>query len=348
MVLPIRLPIEPMLARTASEIPRPMTPGDLSYEPKWDGFRCILARDGTEVTLWSRSQKPLTPYFPELAAAALTHLPAQIVLDAEIIVRQGPSGSQHLDWDALSQRIHPSQRRIEQRASLTPAELVCFDLLALGDVDLTGLPYAIRRDALLQVVGDLPLNAGLHVTRTTADPDEAAVWFERFEGAGLDGLVIKRVDGVYTPGRRTMHKVKHVRTCETVVIGYARSKAGPGVGALHVGLYDHDGVLLPVGGIGALPDAARVQLEAALEPLMLTGPDAADAPAPSEITRTGPREFVPLRPELVVEVMFQHLEGHRFRGAAQFLRWRPDRDPASCLLDQVDRPATYDLAKVLS
>ncbi len=348
MALPIRLPIEPMLAQTASEIPRPSTPGELSYEPKWDGFRCILARDDAAVTLWSRSQKQLTPYFPELVTTALAHLPAQIVLDAEIVVRQGPPGAEHLDWDALSHRIHPSAKRIGQRATLTPAELVCFDLLALGDVDLTGLPYAVRRDALLQVLGGLPPDAGLHVTRTTTDPDEAAVWFERFEGAGLDGVVIKRTDGVYAPGRRTMRKVKHARTCEAVVIGFGRSKSGPGVGALHVGLYDHDGVLLPVGGIGALPDAARVELEAVLEPLALTGDEAAAAPAPSDITRTGPREFVPLRPDLVVEVRFQNLEGHQFRGAAQFLRWRPDRDPASCLLDQVDRPTTYDLANVLA
>ena len=347
MALPIRLPLEPMLAQSVPAIPRPTAAGELAYEPKWDGFRCVLARDGAAVTLWSRSRKQLTPYFPELADAALRHLPEQIVLDAEIVVRQGPPGEERLDWDALSQRIHPSAKRIGQRATLTPAELVCFDLLALGDVDLTGLPYSIRRDALVQLLADIPGDSGIHLTRVTDDPDEAAVWFERFEGAGLDGVMIKRTDGVYTPGRRTMLKVKHVRTCEAVVIGYGRSKAGHGVGSLHLGLYA-GGVLLPVGGIGALPDAARVQLEALLEPLVLTGLEADAAPAPSDVTRTGRREFVPLRPDLVVEVKFEHLEGDRFRGAAQFVRWRPDRDPASCLLAQVDRPITYDLAKVLA
>lgn len=346
MTLPLRLPIEPMLARAVPAVPEPDHPGQYTYEPKWDGFRCLAARDGDDVTLWSRSRKPLTDYFPEVADAVRRHLPPQVVVDGELVVRTGEPGAERLDWEALSLRIHPAARRIRERAALTPAELVCFDLLALADVDLTPLPQATRRDALAQLLDALPHDAGLHLTRATTDPAKARAWFERFEGAGLDGVVAKLADGPYTPGRRTMLKIKHERTADAVVIGYGLSRNGSGVGSLHLGLYDA-GTLVHVGGIGAFADAVRTQLAAVLEPLVLTGAEADAAPRPAEVSRLGPRDFVPIRPDLVVEVAFDQLEGKRFRHAVMFRRWRPDREPESCLLDQVERAPAYDLADVL-
>ncbi len=345
-MLPIDLPLAPMLARAVPEVPRPRTPGALSYEPKWDGFRCIAARDGDEVTLWSRSRKPLTEYFPEVADACRRWLPDQAVVDGEIIVRSGPPGAEKLDWEALSVRIHPAARRIRQLVEATPAELVVFDLLALADLDLMGLPQHQRRAALLTLLGDAPASSGIHVTRATDDPALAADWFTQFEGAGLDGIMIKPTDAPYEPGKRTMMKLKHLRTADAVIIGFARSRTGHGVGSLHLGLFD-DGVLIPVGGIGAFPDAARGAFEEVLEPLLLPEDEAADAPRPSAITRLGPRDFVPLRPVLVVEVHYDQLEGKRFRNTAKFLRWRPDREPESCRLDQLEAVPGYDLDAVL-
>lgn len=338
-----------MLARAVPTVPRPRRPGEYSYEPKWDGYRCIVARDGELVELWSRSRKRLTDYFPEVVAACRRLLPEQVVLDAELVVRSGPPGAQRLDWEALSVRIHPSAKRVAGLADQTPAELVCFDLLAIADLDLTGLPQRERRDALVALLGGLPSEAPIHVTRATDDPAEAMAWFEEFEGAGLDGVIAKPSDAPYLPGQRAMFKIKHSRTAEAVVIGYGLSKgttARGSVGSLHLGLYD-DGALLPVGGIGAWPDAVRTQLAAVLKPLVLTGDEADAAPRPNELTRTGVREFVPVRPELVVEVSFDQLEGKRFRHAVQFVRWRPDREPTSCTLDQVDRAPAYDLDAVL-
>ena len=344
-MLPIALPLDPMLARAVADVPV-REPGALSYEPKWDGFRCIAARDGDEVTLWSRSRKPLTDYFPEVAAACRRWLPDRAVVDGEIVVRSGDPGAQRLDWEALSVRIHPAAKRIAQLVSATPAELVTFDLLALADLDLMPLAQRERRAALLALLGDLPADAGLHVTRATSDPAQARDWFDRFEGAGLDGVMAKPTGDPYTPGKRAMMKLKHARTAEAVVIGYARSRTGHGVGSIHLGLYD-DGVLLPVGGIGAFPDTARGAFEAVLEPLVLTGADADAAPHPGVLTRLGPREFVPLRPDLVVEVAYDQLEGKRFRNTAKFLRWRPDRESASCRLDQLETVPRYDLDAVL-
>lgn len=344
MSLPLPLPIEPMLARAVPEIPR--TAGAYAYEPKWDGFRCIAARDGEQVDLWSRSRKSLTRFFPEMVAELRRWLPEQVILDGELVVRSGPPGAERLDWDALSLRLHPAARRIDQQAAENPASFVVFDLLALGDVDLTSLPYATRRAALAEVLAPLR-GSGIHLTAMSTDPDVAAHWFATFEGAGLDGIVVKHLDASYSPGARTMLKVKHWRTAEAVVIGFSRSRTGHGVGSLHLGLYDESGTLLPVGGIGGLPDAARGQIEEVLAPLVLTGEAAARAPAPSAVSRAGIRDFVPVHPELVVEVRFNQLEGNRFRYAVTFQRWRPDRDPRSCLLSQVDRAAAYDLGTVL-
>ena len=210
-MLPISLPIEPMLARPVPAVPRGR-PGEFSYEPKWDGYRCIVARDGDQVELWSRSRKRLTDYFPEVVAACRKHLPEQVVLDAELVVRSGPTGAQRLDWEALSVRIHPSAKRVAGLAEQTPAELVCFDLLAIADLDLTPLPQRERRAVLVTLLADLPEGAPIHVTRATDDPDEATTWFERFEGAGLDGVVAKPTEAPYAPGQRTLFKIKHART----------------------------------------------------------------------------------------------------------------------------------------
>ncbi|MFV0406584.1 MAG: ATP-dependent DNA ligase [Propioniciclava sp.] len=341
MSLPLALPIAPMLARSVAEIPR----GAYAYEPKWDGFRCIAARDGDTVTLWSRSQNPLTPYFPEVVAALARTLPTQIILDGELVVRSGEPGAEHLDWETLSLRLHPAERRIARLATRHPATLIAFDLLALGDVDLTPLPFKTRREALVDVV---PTSGGgtLHRSRTTHDPDVADTWFATFEGAGLDGVVAKEMDAPYRPGARAMLKIKHSRTADTVVIGYSRSRTGHGVGSIHLGLYDELGALIPVGGIGAWPDAVRSQLEGVLAPLVLTGADADTAPSPSEVSRAGIRDFVPVQPDLVVEVAYDQMQGTHFRSAVGFQRWRPDRDPRSCGLDQIERPVAYDLGTV--
>jgi len=349
--LPITLPVSPMLAKAVAEVPAPdSVAGGLAYEPKWDGFRCIALRDGDEVELASRGSKPLTRYFPELVRAVLEHLPARCAIDAEIVVRAGPPGAQRLDWERLSQRIHPADSRVQRLAAETPAELICFDILALGDDDLTGLPFGERRGRLESVLTALPAGAPVHLTRTTTDASTARDWFERFEGAGLDGVVAKPLAAPYQPGKRAMLKVKHSRTAEAVVLGYRMHKSGNGVGSLLVGLYDGDGTLYPVGGISAFTDARRLELIDELAPLVLTddqGEAVRGATDRSRFSGNKDTSFVRLRPERVVEVKFDQMEGSRFRHTVGFLRWRPDRDPQSCSAAQVDRPIAYDLDAVL-
>lgn len=345
---PIPLPIAPMLARAVQAVPD--APG-YGYEPKWDGFRCIILRDGDEVELGSRGQKPLTPYFPELVAALTSGgLPARCVVDAEVIVRMGEPGAEHLSWESLSQRIHPAASRIARLSAETPAEVVCFDLLALDAEDLQQLPYRTRRRRLEEVFSTVTGDS-IHLSAMTLDADLARRWFVDFEGAGLDGVIAKPLEGSYEQGKRSMLKVKHRRTCEAVVLGYRVHKRGHGVGSLLLGLYDRAGALLPVGGIGAFSDQMRDTLERELAPLVVTD-EAGEA-----VTLDRPRSrfsaapdtaVVALEPSLVVEVAFDQLEGRRFRHAVTFLRFRPDRDPQSCLLDQVDRPIGYDLARVFS
>lgn len=346
--LPIDLPAEPMLAKAAARVPRSADGVEYAYEPKWDGFRLLLARDGDDVQLWSRSSKSLSRYFPEVVAAAREHLPPRCVLDAEVVVRTGSPGAEHLDWDLLSQRIHPADSRVQRLATETPAEVIAFDLLALDDEDLTNRPLRERRsrlEALLAGVG-----GPFHLTATTRDADEAQRWFTEFEGAGLDGIVAKPLDEPYAFGRRTMIKVKHKRTAEAVVVGYRVHKSGQGVGSLLLGLVCATGDLVNVGGISAFTAARRLELVDELAPLVLRD-DAGDVQAAetarSRFSSSKDVSFVPLRPERVVEVAFDQLEKDRFRHAVTFLRWRPDRDPASCTLDQVSRAPRYDLAKVL-
>jgi len=343
-------PVSPMLAKAVPSIP----PG-ASYEPKWDGFRGIIFRDGDEVEIGSRNEKPMTRYFPELVEAFRSELPSRCVVDGEIVIAT-PSG---LDFEALQQRIHPAVSRVTMLAAQTPASFVAFDLLALGDDDLTGRPFAERRAALVAALASA--RPPVHVTPATTDADEAQRWFGEFEGAGLDGIVAKPLDVTYQPDKRVMFKIKHERTADCVVAGYRLHKSGPdAIGSLLLGLFSDDGTLHSVGVIGAFPMAQRQQLFTELQPLV-TGFDQHpwNWAELSESTRTprageGSRwnagkdlSFVPLDPRLVVEVRYDHMEGPRFRHTAQFSRWRPDRTPESCTYAQLERPVTFDLDDIV-
>ncbi|WP_068395875.1 ATP-dependent DNA ligase [Kribbia dieselivorans] len=352
MDLPITLPVTPMLAKAAKAVPdQGSVEGGWSYEPKWDGFRCIILKDGDEVELSSRGEKPLTRYFPEVVEACREHLPPRCAIDGELVVRGGEPGAQRLYWEALSARIHPAASRVAKLSVETPAEFIGFDQLALGDTSFIDAPFAERRAALVDTLGPLAHSAPLHLTRTTDDPDVARDWFERFEGAGLDGIVAKQLALPYSPGKRVLIKVKHSRTAEAVLIGYRIHKSGNGVGSLLLGLHADDGTLYPVGGISAFTNARRLELIDELEPLVqrdAAGEAITGATDRSRFQSNKDVSFVALRPERVVEVAFDQLEGRRFRHAVTFLRWRPDRDPASCTLDQVDRAPSYDLGEVLA
>lgn len=344
-------PVAPMLAKAVPALPE----GELSFEPKWDGFRSIIFRDGDEVEIGSRNGKPLTRYFPELVEALKRNLPPRCVLDGEVVLVAGD----RLDFDALQQRIHPAASRVTLLAGQTPASFVAFDLLALDGEDFTGRPFAERREALERALA--ASSAPVHVTAATRDRDTAERWFNQFEGAGLDGIVAKALDSVYQPDKRTMFKVKHQRTADCVLAGYRVHTSGPDrVGSLLLGLYDGDGVLASVGVVGAFPMQRRKELFEELQPLVT---DFADHPwawgRQEDGTRT-PRNaegsrwsgskdlsFVPLRPERVLEVKYDHMEGPRFRHTTQFVRWRPDRDPRSCTYAQLEEPVSYDLADVL-
>ena len=351
MTLPIELPVSPMLAKAVDAVPRADSiAGGWAYEPKWDGFRCIIVRDGDHIALDSRSKKPLTGYFPELVAAVHDWAPERSILDAEVFVRAGQAGAEHLDWEALSQRIHPAQSRITKLSQQTPAELVCFDLLALDDEDWTPRSYDERRARLVELFETQPTHRALHLTRHTYDDQLAQQWFVNFEGAGLDGVVAKARQDRYRPGERTMLKIKHKRTADAVVIGYRKHRSGHGVGSLLLGMYDESGNLLPVGGIGAFSNEMRAALYSQLQELVITDADGQPVTLdkkPSRYANLRDDSAIALRPEIVAEVKFDQLEGLRFRHAATLARFRPDRDPESCLIEQVDRPAKYDLAEVL-
>nr|WP_314842898.1 ATP-dependent DNA ligase [uncultured Microbacterium sp.] len=339
----------PMLAKAAASVPDPAKyPGGLLFEPKWDGFRGLIAWDGDTVEIGSRGAKPLTRYFPELVEAIPDLLPGPCLLDGEIVVATGPEGAQRLDWEALSQRIHPAASRVAKLASETPAMFIAFDLLAAGDDDLLSTPFAERRRQLERLMAGV--GHPLHITRTTDDRDAAARWLAEFEGAGLDGVVAKPLDQPYAPGKRTLIKVKHARTADVVALGYRVHKSGSGVGSLLVGLHDSEGALHQVGGVAAWSDAKRRALVDELAPLVERD-DSGDA-----VTGSGERSrfsgskdvsFVRLRPELVLEVRYDQLEGRRFRHTVQFDRWRTDRDPRSCTYEQLETVEGYDLADVI-
>ncbi|MBT2485110.1 MULTISPECIES: ATP-dependent DNA ligase [unclassified Microbacterium] len=340
----------PMLAKAAAAVPDPAkTPGGLLYEPKWDGFRGLIAWDGDEVEIGSRGAKPLTRYFPELVEAIPQLLPGPCLLDGEIVVATGPAGAQRLDWEALSQRIHPAASRVARLAAETPAMFIAFDLLAYGDDDLLTQSFETRRARLESVME--PVEHPLHITRTTRDREAAVRWLEEFEGAGLDGVVAKPLDQPYAPGKRTLIKIKHARTADVVALGYRVHKSGSGVGSLLVGLYDADGTLRQVGGVAAWSDRRRQQLVEELAPLVERDDSGAAVTGESERSRfSGAKDvsFVRLRPERVLEVRYDQLEGARFRHTVQFERWRPDRDARSCTYDQLDTVSGYDLGAVLA
>lgn len=346
MDLPEGFPVAPMLAKAVPEVPD--TAG-LLYEPKWDGFRAVAYVDGDDVVLDSRGAKPLTRYFPELVAEFSRQLSVPCVLDGEIVVRQGAKGGERLDWERLSQRIHPAESRIAKLAVETPAAFVAFDLLYLDGRSLLDQPLEARRDALEKLFGSL--EAPLHVTQTTRDVALARRWLDEFEGAGLDGVVSKPLSAPYAPGKRAMFKTKHARTADVVVTGYRIHKSGQGVGSLLLALYDDAGELRSVGGISAFSDARRLALVDELEPLVLRDASGEAVTGEGERSRfSGARDmsFVRLRPERVVEVRYDQMEGVRFRHTAQFERWRLDRDPRSCTFEQLEVPVAYDLGALLS
>ena len=352
--LPVMPPLAPMLAKSVKDVTTVPVPGSvdggLLYEPKWDGFRALVFKDGDEVELGSRGSKLLTRYFPELVEQLRAQLPDRCVVDGEVVVRRGEPGAERLDWEALAQRIHPAASRIRTLSETTPASFVAFDLLALDDDDLTSRPFSERREALEAALG--AVSAPVHLTRTTTDPALAQEWLQTFEGAGLDGVVAKPLAAVYQPGKRVMLKVKHARTADVVVVGYRVHKSGRGVGSLLLGLHDDEGQLRQVGGASAFTDAARLEIEEALQPLVLRDDDGAPRRQAGEKNRFAAADkdasWVPLQPDLVAEVRYDQLEGDRFRHTVQLARWRPDREPASCRFDQLDVPADYDLADVLT
>jgi len=346
-------PVAPMLAKPVGEIPA----GQL-YEPKWDGFRSIIFRDGAEVEIGSRNERPMTRYFPELVAAVLDSFPSRAVIDGEIVVAD--TARNCLDFEALQQRIHPAASRVKLLSEQTPASFIAFDLLALGDADLTEAPLLTRRRELERVLAGA--KPPIHLTPTTQDLATARRWFETFEGAGLDGLIAKPLDLTYQPDKRVMSKIKHERTADCVVAGYRLHKSGPDrIGSLMLGLYNDRGVLASVGVVGAFPLARRMELFTELQPLVTTldghpwdwaaHEQGERTPRKNETSRWNAGKdlsFTPLRPERVVEVRYDYMEGDRFRHTTQFVRWRPDRDPRSCTYEQLERPVRFNLAEVLT
>ncbi len=344
-------PVAPMLSKSVKEIP------DVGHvEPKWDGFRTIVFKDGDEIELGSRNERPMTRYFPELVEALRENLPERCVVDGEIIL----AIDGRLDFEALQQRIHPADSRVRMLAERTPASFVGYDLLAIGDEDLMGRPFVERRTRLEEALA--AASDPVFLTPATADLAEARDWFVRFEGAGLDGVVAKPLDGTYQPDKRTMFKVKHERTADCVVAGFRWHKTGGIIGSLLLGLYGEDGRLHHVGVAASFPMARRKSLVAELEPYVADDPSQhpwgewADQEAhastrmPGAVSRWSAGKnlsFVPLRPELVVEVAYEKMEGDRFRHTAQFRRWRTDRTPESCTYEQLESPDDLELSEIL-
>jgi len=357
MRLPFAPPLEPMLSRAAEALPR----GEgWQFEPKWDGFRTLVFRDGDEILLQSRDARSMNRYFPELLAPLAAALPERGVVDGEIVI-VGPGG---LDFEALLLRIHPAASRVKLLAEQSPASFVAWDLLALGDQDLRAMPLAARRERLeLALAGAAP---PVHLSPATRDRALAEDWFRRFEGAGLDGVMAKRLDEPYRAGERTMIKVKHQRTADCVVAGFRWHKNGVGtmVGSLLLGLYDDEGTLHHVGVTAAFTNAVRRQLVQELAPLreraLENHPWRDWAEAQEEANAKGQRlpgassrwnrgkdlGWEPLRPERVCEVAYDHMQGTRFRHAAQFVRWRPDKRPEDCRYDQLEVTPAYELELV--
>jgi ATP-dependent DNA ligase len=359
MRLPFDPPIEPMLAKAVDGLP---TDDGWLFEPKWDGFRAIVFRDGDGVMTQSRDLKPLDRYFPELAEPLRAALPERCVVDGEVVIETGGE----LDFEALLLRIHPAESRVRLLASQTPASFVAWDLLALGDEDLRRVPQGERRTRLEQVLGGA--RKPVHLTPATSDRDTARRWFDEFEGAGLDGVVAKRLDAPYQPGKRAMLKIKHQRTADCVVAGFRWHKNGPAthVGSLLLGLFDDAGKLHHVGITSSFTWDRRAALAKELEPLrenaleghpwgewaewaQMGSADASGQRLPGATSRWNRGKdlsWEPLRAERVVEVAYDHLQGDRFRHATTFKRWRPDKPPEACRYDQLEATAPYLIEQI--
>jgi ATP-dependent DNA ligase len=339
VTLPIATPLAPMLARAQPEVPRD---GRWLYEPKWDGFRAIVFRDGDSVHISSRNALPLERYFPELVAPLRAALATRSVVDGEVVIA-GPRG---LDFDALQMRIHPAPSRVRMLAETTPARVVLFDQLAVDDDDLRERPLSERRAALCDRV---TTNATVGITPQTGDVTEAVSWFERYEGAGLDGVVAKDRDGTYLPGVRGWVKVKHLRTVDVVVGGYRAATRGGGIGSLLLGLYADDGALHHVGHTSSFNADERREIFARLQPLVggESFGQGRTPGGPSRWARAADASWTAVAPTLVCEVSFDHLQGDRFRHASRFLRWRRDKDPRECTFDQLTPPEDFSLDDIV-
>jgi ATP-dependent DNA ligase len=355
VALPVSPPIEPMLARLTEGIP---TDQGWLFEPKWDGFRAIVFRDADEIYIQSRDLRPLNRYFPELPPALAAQLPKRCVVDGEIVI----AADEGLDFDSLLLRIHPAESRVAMLARESPASFVAFDLLALGDTDLRDTPQAERRQTMERELGGV--QRPIHLTPATTDPAVAEDWFRRFEGAGLDGVVAKRLDAPYEPGKRAMLKIKHARTADCAVAGFRWHKNGRGthVGSLLLGLYDDSGTLHHVGVTSSFTMERRKELAKELEPLREGAQD--NHPwkewaafesmaqgqrmpgATSRWNRGKDLSWEPLRVERVCEVAYDHLQGDRFRHATTFRRWRPDRRPEDCRYDQLEETPAFELTQI--
>jgi ATP-dependent DNA ligase len=353
--LAVSPPVAPMLAKRVDALPEG---GGWIFEPKWDGFRVLVFRDGDELLLQSRDEKPLDRYFPELETPLRAQLPARCVLDGELVI-----ATEHgLDFEVLQQRIHPAPSRVALLARTTPTSVVFFDLLCEDDRDLRARPFRERRAALETLLARV--EPPLHLTPATTDRGVAADWFQRFEGAGLDGVIAKPEDASYQPGKRSMWKVKHERDCDCVVAGFRWHKRGAGtsVGSLLLGLYDDAGALQHVGVVASFTDEKRRELVAMLAPYREQaidehpwkawgGADDASQRMPGAKSRWSQGKdlaWEPLRPELVVEVAYDHMQGLRFRHTAQFRRWRPDKPPRECTYAQLEVVAPHELAAIFA
>ena len=344
-----------MLAKRVDRIP---PTGDYLFEPKWDGFRAIVFKDGDSLEIQSRDSKSLNRYFPEVVADLLARLPDRCILDGEIVVATAGK----LDFDALQLRVHPAASRVKMLAETTPAAIVFFDLLALDDEDLTSQPFAHRRAELERIIS--PLAAPIHLTPATRDRVLAQSWFERFEGAGLDGVMAKPAAGPYTPDKRTMLKIKHERDCDCVVAGFRWHKNGEStaIGSLLLGLYDDAGILQNIGVCASFTMAKREELVAFLAPYRenaLTDHPWAAWGKPNSIgdrmpgaasrwNRDKDLSWEPLRPELVVEVAYEHMQAGRFRHMSQFRRWRNDKAPQTCTFAQLETVPPEELSTIFA
>lgn len=351
-------PLAPMLAKASPDLPE-AEPGRYWFEPKWDGFRCVVFRDGEELELGSRNDRPLTRYFPELVEPLLAALPERCVVDGELVVA-GPDG---LDFGALQQRIHPAESRINRLSVETPASFVAFDLLAVGDRSLMDEPLTERRRHLEQALTQPA--PSVHLTPGTFDRDTALDWFSRFEGAGLDGVMAKAAEGPYQPNKRAQLKVKHLRTADCVVAGFREHKNGDGPGSLMLGVYDEEGRLHHLGVASSFSVARRSELRTELAPFVTddwsrhpwgrwadTAAHSSESSgrlpgSPSRWNAKKDLSFTPLRPELVAEVAYERVDDGRFRHSARFRRWRTDRDPASCTFAQFEVVPPVELAEAL-